>query len=301
MPEQLSMDEILGGTKLATKESAPEPKVETPAAAAPKEPAPEPKVERVKSIKDEWAEKENEAQGRVRDPTTGQFVAKPEPKAEVKEEPKPEPKPEVKAAPVQEELTPKEKAAFAKAADETRKRQALERQIAEMQAQARPAVDPNAPAKTFWDDPEGALARQKQEIHQAIVGTRLQTSESIARSRHEDFDEKVIVFTDLAKNTPGLVQQMMSAPDPAEFVYRTAKSHKELQEAGGIDALREKITAETEVKIRAKIEDELKAKAAVLAKERAALPGSITDVQSKGPNRQVWGGPTSMSEILKPR
>ena len=210
--------------------------------------------------------------------------------------PKVEVKPAETAKPVQEELTPKERAAFAKAADETRKRQALEIRIRELEAKQAPAS--TEPPKTFWDDPEGALNRQKQEVQSAIVSTKLQTSEAIARSRHKDFDEKVAKFGELAQSTPGLAQQMISAPDPAEFAYRTAANHIALQEAGGLDAMRQKIEEETRVKVRAELEVELKDKADALAKERAALPGSLSDAPSKGNIRPVWSGPTAMDDIL---
>ena len=197
-------------------------------------------------------------------------------------------------------MTPKEKAAFAKATDETRKRQALERQLAELQAKMTPQA-PAEPPKPFWDAPEEALARQKQEIQNLVVGTRLQTSESIARSGYKDCDEKIEIFKELVMTVPGLGHQMLAASDPAEFAYRTAANHKTLQEAGNLDAMKEQIVKETETKVRAQIEKELKAKAEALEKERAALPGSLTNTPSKGVNRPTWGGPTSMNDILKGR
>ena len=194
-------------------------------------------------------------------------------------------------------MTAKEKAAFAKAADETRKRQALEQRLRELEAKIpKPAEDA---AKTFWDDPEAALKKQQEEMQRAIVLSRLDTSEAIARSKYTDFEEKLAIFSELAMTTPGLAQQMLVSPNPAEFTYRTAANHKALQEAGGLDAMREKIKKETELEVRARLEEELKAKAETLAKERAALPGSLTETPSKGVNRPVYSGPTSMDDILK--
>lgn len=287
MAEQLSMTDILSDEKPVevTPEPAKEPVVE-PAA---KEP-----VERPVSLKQVHRDKEQDAQGRVRDPETGQYATKEvkvEEKVEVKVEPKVEVKPVV--AP-QQEFTEKEKA-FLKAAQEERtKRQHLENRLKEMEAKL-----PKEPDKTFWDDPEAALKRQKDEIHQAIVGSRLQTSEAIARGRHKDFDQKIATFTELAQTTPGLAQQMMADPDPAEFVYRTATNHQALKEAGGMDAMRKKIEDETRIKVRAELEKELADKAEALAKERAALPGSLSEVTSKGVNRPTWSGVPSMAEILK--
>lgn len=309
MAEQLSMDDILSDKP-----------VERPAPAA--EPAPaaaEPAAEAVPakpsgSLRREHQKREFEAQGR--DPETGKFLPKEEPKAEPAKEPakaeatkEPEKaaEPAKTAAPQQEEMTPKEKAAFAKAADETRKRQALEAQLRQLQAnmqqraaapQGQPQGQPQAAPQTFWDDPEGALKRTEANMQQAILSSKLQTAEAIARSRYKDFDEKVGIFKDLAMTTPGLAQQMVMAPDPAEFAYRTAANHKAIQDAGGVDALVSKAREEERAKVRQELEAELKAKADALAKERAALPGSLSDAPSKGTNRPVWGGPPSMDDIL---
>lgn len=300
MSEQITMDDILSDKPV--ERPAPQ------APAAPSEPveAQEPAPHQPSnSLRREHQKREFEAQGR--DPETGKFLPKDEAKPESKAEaPKEEPKaaePAKPAAPVQEEMTAKEKAAFAKAADETRKRQALEARLRELEAKmqqpaAQPQGTPAETPKTFWDDPEGALQRTQQQMQQAILGTRLQTAEAIARSRYTDFDEKVMEFKDLAMTTPGLAQQMLAAPDPAEFVYRTAANHMAIKQAGGVDALVAKAREEERAKVRQEVEAELKAKAEALAKERAALPGSLSDAPSKGSQRAVWGGPPSMSDIL---
>ena len=240
----------------------------------------------------------------MRDPETGQYAAKEvvkpedEPAKELAKEPvKAEPA-NSDAAPKQA-LTDKEQALLRVAQVERGKRQELERRIA---AGEYAKTQPGAPAealKTFWDDPEAALERQKEEMRQEGMKVRLQTAELIARQRHTDFDEKLAVFSNIVKQTPGLVQQWLSAPDPAEFAYNLGKNHLELQQAGGIPELRAKIKKETEIEVRTKIEAELKDKAEALAKERAALPSSLSDARSTGVNKPVWGGIPSMEEILK--
>ena len=305
--QQLSLDSILSDEKPAPREPA------TPAAPAAEKPMPDipvlgdsplpeqQKIERPISRKVAARDKEQLAQGRVRDPETGQYVKveeKPEEPAKAatppaKEEPA-KPAAPVHAAP-QQEFTEKEKAFLRAAQEERSKRQELERRLAAIEA-----AKPQEPAKTFWDDPEAALAKQKQELQQAVIGMRLQTAEGIARARYPDFDAKVAVFSELAMSTPGLGQQMLQASDPAEFVYRTAANHMAIKEAGGVEALLAKKEAETRAKVRTEIEAELKAKAEELAKDRAALPGSLSDARSTGAaNRQVWSGPPSLEDILK--
>ena len=277
----LSMDDILNDKK-------PEPEAVVEKTEAP--------VERATSRKLQWQEKEQAAQGRVRDPETGQFS----PKAEepIKEEAKAEPKEELaKTVAPQNELSPKEKALLAETDRQRARAQDLERRIAAMEAAL-----PKEPEKTFWDDPEAALAKQKEELRKETdrlraeaVTARLNTAEFIARREHPDFDEKIEVFGELLNETPGLHQQWMSAPDPAEFAYKTGKNHMDLKEAGGIPELRAKIEKE----VRLKLEAELKEKAEKLAKERSGIPPSLSEARSTGVNKPVWGGVPSFDDILK--
>lgn len=272
----------------------PEPSAEAPAAVT---------TERAQSRKSAHQEKEFAAQGLTRDPDTGQFAKKDAAPQEQKPVDgtlssaaavPPAPAVAAPAAPAAEQMTAKE-AAFLRAAQEERgKRQELERRLAALEA-----GKPQEPAKTFWDDPEGALARHKQEIEGVVTSTRLSTAEAIARGKYPDFDAKIETFKEVLTQTPGVYQQWMQSPDPAEFAYRMGKNHQELQQAGSIDGLRAQITKETEVRVRAQIEAELKVKAEAAAKERAALPSSLSDARGTTVNRPVWNGPTPLEDILK--
>lgn len=218
------------------------------------------------------------------------------PKEASKEE-KPEPKKEEKTAAPQ--FTDKERAYYASAMDERRKRQALETQLAQLRA-ARAEPKEEGEKKTFWDDPEAALEAFRNqtlaETRQQSLNTRVNTSELIARSKYQDFDEKVEIFKELMGQNPGLHQQFMGSPDPGEFVYKTAKFHKDLQGAGNIDNLRAQIEKETRIKIEA----ELKEKEGKLKKEREALPGTLSDARGTKQQAVVWSGPSALDDILKP-
>lgn len=281
-----TMDEILSDAKPAEKPAeSPKEQLSIPE-------VPEAKVERPMSRKQAHRDLEQEAQGRVRNPETGQYAAKEAEPAKV--EAKVEPKVEV-AKPVvapQQEFTEKEKAFQRAMMEERGKRQELERRFAALEATKQPAS--TEAAKTFWDDPDGALAKHRAEIRAEAMNARLHTAEFISRQKHTDFDAKVEVFGQIIQQTPGLREQWVAAPDMAEFAYNIAKNHMELQEAGGIPELRAKIAAET----RLQIEAELKVKAEALAKERAALPPSLSEARSSGVNKPVWGGVPSMSSIL---
>jgi hypothetical protein len=299
MAEQMSLDNILDGSE------KPAPAAEAPAADAPAVQA-----EPVSSTRREHRRKELEAQGR--DPDTGQFTKKEDAAPEVKAEPAKEAAPakvEEKAPPVkaeaapQQEMTAKEKAAFAGLADERRKRQELERRLAELTTQAPAKAAPAAttePAKTFWDDPEGFLAQERQKTQQAVLSTRLQTAELIARQRHQDFDEKVNKFNEIVQSNPVLVQKWLASPDPAEFAYQTAKGVMEIEAAGGLQEAIAKARAEERTKMAAEFKEKAESATAAAAAQRAALPPSLSDVKGHGGGAQrVFAGPTSLDNILK--
>ena len=283
------------------------PKEQLPIPEVPAAATPEPKVERTVSRRQQHRDLEQDAQGRVRDLQTGQYVSK-EPKAPEAEPAKAEPaKAEApKAEPVkpavaapQQEFTDKEKAFQRAMLEERGKRQELERRMAAYEAaKTAPGATTDAP-KTFWDDPEGALAKHQAEIASVAVNARLQTAELIARQKHVDFDEKIEKFGEILKQTPGLHQQWLAAPDPAEFAYNIGRNHLELQAAGSMEEMRAKIERETAARVRSEIEAELRAKAEALARDRAALPPSLSDARASGTAKHVWGGPPSFDEILK--
>lgn len=291
-PVQMDMNDILGDKDPEPRE--PQAPAEPPSGEVP----PAEARDRLQSRKVAWRDKEQEAQGRVRDPETGQFSAKPpaEPKPEVKAEPAAPKQEPAKPAPTpQQEFTAREKAFLQATQDERNKRQELEKRLAALEG----AGKPTEPAKGFWDDPEAALEKHRQEIRTEAMNARLQTAEFIARQRHPDFDEKIAKFREKVEQTPGLVQQWLASPDPAEYAYNVGKSHLDIEAAGGIPALLEKKEKETAARVRAEVAAELKEKAEALAKERAALPPSLSEARSTGPNKHVWGGPTSMTDILK--
>lgn len=272
------------------------------------------KPEDYKSRKEKLQEKEWKERGLEKDPDTGSYregkPEKKEEKVEAKPEAKTEPKVEAKAEEkardpetgkfVKQEEKPaapqqsEKEVAFQKAMmEERRKRQELENRLKSLES-AKPAEAP----KSFWDDPEAALKRTQEEVQRVAMNTRLATAEAIARSRYNDFDDKIAVFSELVQSTPGLQAQCLAAPDPAEFAYKTAKNHLEIKEFGSIDAYKEDLRVKMEAKIRAEIEASLKAKQEELEKARAALTPSLTDARSTGVNKPVWSGPTPLDGIL---
>lgn len=286
MADQMSLDGILSDEERKPTEEAPE-KEPAGEAAPPKEEAPP--VERVQSSKKAHREKEMAAQGR--DPATGQFVPKEGEKPT--EAPKEEPKPAQATPPAQPEMTPKERAAFAAAADERRKRQALEAELRTLRE--KPAEQP----KPFWDAPDEAIKRMEGLIQANEIKTVVRMTENMARARYPDYNEKITVFAELVQANPGITQPWLSSPDPADYAYKLAKGHMELQAAGGMDQAIAQAVEKARLEERQKVGEELKAKAEALAAEKAKIPTSLSSAPSTGSQRPVWSGPTSLDSILK--
>lgn len=292
MSEQSSLDDILSDAPVVPVAPLEPPAADSPQAPA-SEAAPETPPERPKSLRKQHRDREEaaraEGDGKVRDPESGQFVAK------TPEEPPPEPaKAETKPAepPPQQDMTPKERALLAAAADERRKRQELEQRLAVLE---KPKEEP----KAFWDDPENAMKTFEKKLEDVAINTRFNTAELIARSKYQDFEEKLNVFGELLKQTPGLHQQWVNAQDPAEFAYNIGKNHLQIQQVGSIDALLKKREEEVAARVRAELEAEYKTKAEEAQRARAALPPSLSEARGTAVNRTVWNGPTSLDDILK--
>lgn len=188
---------------------------------------------------------------------------------------------------VKQELTERERAFLAAAHDERIKRQALEKRLTESEK--------TVEAKSFWDDPEAALKKFQDEMQGVVTNTRLNTAETIARSKYKDFDDQIQAFAGLLQNTPGLYQQWLQSSDPAEYAYTTGKKHREISQIGGLDTWK----SNTEKEIRLRLEQEYKDKVTNYEKEKSALPGSLSGSRGVAQTTPVFSGPTSLDDILK--
>ena len=163
------------------------------------------------------------------------------------------------------------------------------------------------PKKEFWEAPEETLNKFRQEIEQEKqlirsegVNMRLATTETLARARYKDFDEKVQEFVKFMEETPEAQRpyvhnQWLTSNDPAEFAYKTGESRMLLRQAGSLD----KLMAQKEKEIRIKIESELKEKEEALKKERESIPGTLSDTRGMTQQKTEWSGPASLEDVLR--
>lgn len=273
MAENMSLDSILDET--------PQPIEQAPEQQQEQAPLDERSPKVILREKEQAAREEG--QPRTEDGKFAPTSETPPVEAKVEEKPK---------APEQQEMTPKERALLAAATDERKKRQELEARLAALE---KPKEEP----KPFWDDPEGAMKHLEKRIEGVALNTRLNTAETIARSKYQDFDEKVAVFAEIVQQNPGVQSQWLNSPDPAEFAYKMGKNHQDIQQLGSLDAVKAKMETDLRAKVRAELEAEYKAKIEASAKEREALTPSLSDARGTAVNRPVWSGPTSLDDILK--
>ena len=194
------------------------------------------------------------------------------------------------------EMTSKEKAYYAAAREERSKRQEIERELQTLRQQrvTTPTATPEQPM-SFYDDPEGTMTKWRSDMSTIVTTARLDVSEDIARSKYPDFDEKVDSFAEVLAQNPGLHAQWLASKNPAEFAYKIGGNALSLKQVGSIDEMRKQIESET----RAKVELEYRQKREDSARERAALPGSLSDARGVSMQRPEWTGPTSLDDLLK--
>lgn len=144
----------------------------------------------------------------------------------------------------------------------------------------------------FGRGPEAVKAYVEHQV--AIVREEqkaqwLNRSEAAARERYADFQEAYLDFQELAKAQPYLWAQMDNVHDPAEFVYRTGKTFRELKGVSNLDDLRKKIRAEVEAELQQRQSPG----------SAPPPPKSIAGARGTGsPAAQTWAGPRSLDDIL---
>lgn len=142
------------------------------------------------------------------------------------------------------------------------KRQEAERKAKEYEGKLRAYEEKQTKRPDLFEDPDGWVKSVEESATKRITEAEnkqtvrfLGLSEQLARSRYTDYDEKLDVFGKLIQQEPTLRDRMLTAPDPAEYVYRTAKQYQELQGIESVDKLRERIREEERAKILKEIED----------------------------------------------
>lgn len=113
--------------------------------------------------------------------------------------------------------------------DERRKRQDLERRVAEMQQQLKqePAPDP-------IEDPEAFTAYQDNKRQAERLQDRIAMSEQLVRTQvgEEEYVKAETAFADEVQSNPALAVELRNHPNPAKFAYDIGKAALDRQEIG---------------------------------------------------------------------
>ncbi len=172
---------------------------------------------------------------------------------------------------------------------EREKRQAFEKELAQLRAAQQAAPPQQLPE--FYEAPEQHL----QVIEQRHAQRLYAALEAQAREVHPDYDEVFEEVKAAAEGNPALQQRIFAAPNPALEAYKLGKQLREFKRME--DPV--KYRAEIEAEVRAKLEAELKAKEKARAAADAAIPPDMT--QSRNAAGQFAAAPENPIDTLFPR
>lgn len=177
---------------------------------------------------------------------------------------------------------------------ERRRRQEAEDRLRALEQQLQQFQQPQAAAPQGppdrWEDPEGydrwlvaqAAETARAEAFNTFQYQRIQMSAEEAKAKLPDYPEKIQVFEQMAQVNPVLMQEMMRAPNPAEYAYNTAKTHLEISQYGGIEGL-----------IAARVQEALK----TTPPAPTPVPDTLADAQSSRGSSEPYSPPT-LDQIL---
>lgn len=252
----------------------------------------------------------------------------PAPQAEASGEPPAPPKDERPRDPVTGKFAPKEaQAAAAPPAakqdaqpqsvpvsvvqEERKKRQALERELAELRARAaQPAQQPPQPAPQavplpdlMFQDPERFVQQLAQRQEEALLQTRIVTSEAIARQQ-PDYDKAEQALTAYAQSSPQAAQEVAQAlrshPAPAMWAYQAGKHLLAQQRWAPLMQQHSDPDAWINAEVERRLAERAAQAAPAPAPSSAPLPQSLASARAAGPRNPApaFRGPTPLSQIL---
>ncbi|MCB0133562.1 MAG: hypothetical protein KDD75_00440 [Caldilineaceae bacterium] len=195
--------------------------------------------------------------------------------------------------------------------DERRKRQDLERQLAELaktvqqpqpnpQQQQQPVQQRRMPERPDpWVDPEGAARYDQMLFQHQLFETRVITSKELMRSIKTDFDDVEKVFIEAASADPYLEHQLISHPMPAKFAYEQGRRIMLMKEIGDDP---EAYKARVREELMAELAEQQPTQQVQPAAVAPGTPKSLATTASTQPRNKngtfASGGPASLEDIL---
>jgi len=217
-------------------------------------------------------------------------------------------KPDEAATPEPEDVTGLKSALQAtrrERADHKGRAERLEGEMAALRAQLEAAQKPPPPehrpepvaVPSPLEDPAGYHVYMQRQL----FNERLNTSEAMLRSQHDDadVDAKMAVFKQAADSNPALRSELTRQANPYRWAYQQAQRLMAMEEIGSDPAA---FRTRVEAEIRARIEAEFAAGTPAVAGARVHLPQSLGTARSAGPrNTPVINVAEDFADILAPR
>jgi hypothetical protein len=114
---------------------------------------------------------------------------------------------------------------------------ALQQERQRRQAAERAGQQQEAPKKNFWDDPEGVIKEQVDQVRVESKSRFYDLCEERAKEKHDNFDEVVNIVMEEAQSDETLGRHLFElvdgARDPAEALYRFSVNRREMRAVGG--------------------------------------------------------------------
>lgn len=172
-----------------------------------------------------------------------------------------------------------------------RAREALETQLREQQETAK-RPDPA-------EDPEGAMAFDRDQWRQEMIDMRVNQSYEIASATISDFDDVMADWRDACAKDPTLYDRAVQQPSPAKWAYDHLKAQKVAAEVGNDPvAYREKLREELKAEILAEREAR-KADTQETQETRSDLPETLAGEPSTTKRSSTFTGPTPLDDLVK--
>lgn len=179
--------------------------------------------------------------------------------------------------------------------DERRKRQELERKLAEYEAKLAQQQQPE-PAPDWTLEPEVAAQRLQADFERRAFSLKVEMSERMVRQQHADYEEVRDAFAQAAQADPRLAQALVNHPFPAEFAYQQGKRIKMLMEIG------DDPEAYIERRIAERLGQSQQPAAQAPKPQSAPVPKSLARTANTQPRdnrgRFADDGPTPLEDIL---
>ncbi|VVE10433.1 hypothetical protein [Pandoraea commovens] len=143
------------------------------------------------------------------------------------------------------------------------------------------------------------------DLGTTLFNERLNVSEMLLRSKHDDVDDMVEVFKGAVAKNPALGAELTRQANPYGWMYEQAKRIKAMEEIGSDpEAYRQKVRDELMAQMQADQQAQAASTTAAAAPATPVtpppvIPKTLATARSAAPRTApAWTGPTSLSDIL---